>query len=99
MGILVTIVILFMLLIVGLTLGMALLPFIIGILILGLIAFVFVFWIWMLIDCVKNQNIGGTEKACWVVVIALTHFIGALVYLFAGKLLRSGPAVTARPMA
>ena len=47
--------------------------------------FAFVFWIWMLIDCVKNQGIDTTEKIVWVIVIALTHFIGALIYFFAAR--------------
>ena len=50
---------------------------------LGILAFVF--WIWMLIDCVKNRGIETTEKIVWVVVIALTHFVGALIYFFAAR--------------
>jgi hypothetical protein len=53
--------------------------------------FAFVFWIWMLIDCVKNPAIESTEKVVWVVVIALTHFIGALIYFFAGRPRRGMP--------
>jgi hypothetical protein len=45
-----------------------------------------IFWIWMLVDCIKNESIGGTEKICWTVAIALTHFLGALIYFFAGKM-------------
>jgi hypothetical protein len=44
------------------------------------------FWIWMIIDCIQNNRLGSTEKIIWAVVIALTHFIGALVYFFFGKL-------------
>jgi hypothetical protein len=45
----------------------------------------FVFWIWMLIDCVKNPGLPSGEKVVWVIVIALTHFLGALIYFFAGR--------------
>jgi hypothetical protein len=45
----------------------------------------FVFWIWMLVDCIKNENISGNEKIAWVLVIALTHFLGAVIYFFAGR--------------
>jgi len=48
-----------------------------------------VFWIWMLIDCVQNPGIQTGEKVVWVVAIALTHFIGALIYFFAGRPRRS----------
>jgi len=45
----------------------------------------FIFWIWMLIDCIKNESIIGNEKVAWVLAIALTHWVGALVYFFAGR--------------
>ena len=38
-------------------------------------------WIWMLIDCIKNESTEGNERIVWVVVIAVTHWIGALIYL------------------
>jgi len=43
------------------------------------------FWIWMLVDCVKNQGLDQTERVVWVVVIAITHFIGAAIYFFAAR--------------
>lgn len=43
------------------------------------------FWIWMLIDAIQNKGLGESEKMVWVVVIALTHLIGALIYFFAGR--------------
>jgi hypothetical protein len=46
---------------------------------------IFAFWIWMLIDCIKNESLSGNEKVAWVLVIALTHFLGALIYFFAGR--------------
>lgn len=45
----------------------------------------FVFWIWMLIDCIKNERISESTKIAWVLVIVLTHFLGALIYFFAGR--------------
>ena len=45
----------------------------------------FVFWIWMLIDAIKNESIGGNERVAWVLVIALTHLLGAVIYFFAGR--------------
>ena len=39
------------------------------------------FWLWMLIDCIKNEPSSGNDKIVWVLVIALLHTLGALVYL------------------
>ncbi len=51
------------------------------------------FWIWMLVDCLKNERYVGNEKIIWVLVIALTHWLGALIYYFVG---RKGAAVAAK---
>jgi len=40
-----------------------------------------VLWIWTLIDCIKNEPTDGNERIVWVVVIAVAHWIGALIYL------------------
>jgi hypothetical protein len=44
-----------------------------------------VFWIWMLIHAIQNKGLTDTEKIVWVLVIALLHFVGALVYFFVGR--------------
>ena len=44
-----------------------------------------VFWIWMLIHAIQNKGLTETEKIVWVLVIALLHFLGALIYFFAGR--------------
>ena len=38
------------------------------------------FWIWMLIDCATKESSQGNDKLIWIIVIALTHFIGAAIY-------------------
>lgn len=38
------------------------------------------FWIWMLVDCATKEPDTGTAKIVWVVIIALTHWIGAAIY-------------------
>ena len=53
--------------------------------ILPLILLGFVFWIWMLIDSIKNERLKEGEKIAWVLVIALTHLLGAIIYFFAGR--------------
>jgi hypothetical protein len=42
-------------------------------------------WIWVLIDCIKNEPKEGNERIVWVVVIAVAHWIGALIYLIARR--------------
>lgn len=43
-----------------------------------------VFWIWMLIDCAKNEP-EGEDRVIWILIIALTHLIGAAIYYFARR--------------
>lgn len=39
-----------------------------------------VLWIWMLIECATKESSTGNDKIVWIIVIALTHWIGALIY-------------------
>jgi hypothetical protein len=39
-----------------------------------------IFWIWMLVDCAKNEPSENQAKLLWIVVIALTHVLGACLY-------------------
>ncbi len=41
-----------------------------------------IFWIWMLVDCATNEPSEGNDKIVWILIIALTHLLGALLYLF-----------------
>lgn len=50
-------------------------------------ALLFVFWLWMLIDCLKRPDDkfaagGNYAKLIWVLVIIFTGLIGALIYYF-----------------
>ncbi len=45
----------------------------------------FVFWIWMLVDCVKRNFEKDDEKIIWILVIVLTQVIGAIIYYFVVK--------------
>ncbi|MDB6024696.1 MAG: hypothetical protein JWM68_919 [Verrucomicrobiales bacterium] len=40
-----------------------------------------IFWIWALIDCATKEPDRGNDKIVWILVIVLTHWIGALIYL------------------
>ena len=41
-----------------------------------------VFWIWMLVECLTREPASGNDKVVWVLVIALTHWVGAAIYFF-----------------
>ena len=63
------------------TFGLILIPLV--------ILFVFAamsFWLWMLVDCIKNETDEGNTRLIWGVIIAVTHVIGAGIYLFVRKL-------------
>ena len=38
-------------------------------------------WIWMIVDCATKEPSEGNDKLIWILVIVLTHWIGALIYL------------------
>ena len=45
----------------------------------------FVFWLWMLINAIKNPSLSGTERVIWVLVIIFLPFLGSLIYFFAAR--------------
>jgi len=53
------------------------------------------FWIWMLISAVQNKGLDEGEKIAWVLVIALLHLLGAIIYFFVGHPKRKTPLVAA----
>ena len=53
--------------------------------IFGFAIFSIIFWILMLIDVVKRDFEKEDEKTMWVLIIALTHVVGALIYYFVVK--------------
>ena len=54
---------------------------------------IFAFWIWMLISAVQNKGLTEGEKIAWVLVIALLHVLGSLIYFFVGHPKRKTPLV------
>jgi uncharacterized membrane protein len=40
----------------------------------------FIFWLWMLICCLKNKKLDGTERLIWVLVIIIAQVIGPILY-------------------
>ncbi len=52
-----------------------------------------IFWIWMIIDCITNAAITGTQKIVWLLVVIFLHFIGALLYFFLARGSRRGAGI------
>jgi hypothetical protein len=47
-----------------------------------------VFWIWALVDAIRvpdDSMYNEGNKLLWVIVIVLTSFIGAIIYLIIGR--------------
>jgi Phospholipase_D-nuclease N-terminal len=53
--------------------------------VLPLILLVCFFWIWMLVDAIRNRGLSDGEKIGWVLAIIFFHFIGSLLYFFIGR--------------
>lgn len=49
---------------------------------IGVAVLATVFWVWMLIDCATKEPSEGNDKVVWLLVILLTHIVGALIYYF-----------------
>lgn len=61
----------------------------------ALCAFVMVYWILMIIDCIKRDNWDSeNDKTLWILIILLAGIIGALIYRFVvvSKLGKAGKA-------
>ncbi len=62
----------------GMGLGVMLFCFVLGIA-------SFVFWIAMLIDCLKKKFSKDNDKIVWVLVLVFAGIIGAVIYYFVAK--------------
>ena len=51
------------------------------------------FWIWMLVDAAQNRGLNQDERTVWIIVIALTHLLGAILCLIFGRPKRNLPPV------
>lgn len=49
----------------------------------GFVIFAMVYWILMIVDCIKRENWESeNDKTLWILVILLAGIIGALIYRF-----------------
>ena len=62
----------------GLLIGFGLVAIIICVLLL-------IFWLWMLVDCLKRDFKKDYEKIVWVIVMIFLHILGAVIYYFVVK--------------
>ena len=62
--------------------GLGIPEMLIGLIALACVAMAFVFWLWMLIDCLTKGPDAGNTKVIWVLGIVFTHIIGAALYFF-----------------
>ncbi len=44
-----------------------------------------VIWIWMLVEVLLKETDEGNNRLIWTLVILLTHWLGALIYLIARR--------------
>ncbi len=58
-----------------------------GLLGLAFAALIFIFWLWMLIDCIKNER-DGTQRIIWALIVFFLPCVGSLVYFFVRKMPR-----------
>ena len=70
---------------------MFMLPVVLVALCFGLGAFVFVFWIWMLVDAIKNRGLSDGEKICWVLAMIFLHVLASILYFIVGHPKRLTP--------
>ena len=50
-----------------------------------LVILISIFWICMLIDCLKRDFKKDIEKIAWVLVLIFLHILGAIIYYFVVK--------------
>ena len=43
------------------------------------------FWVWALVDAIKNPRLTDNERLIWIIVILLTQCLGAVIYLIVGR--------------
>jgi|TARA_B100001971_G_C17886309_1_gene380666 4-hydroxybenzoate polyprenyltransferase len=53
--------------------------------VIGLFVFLFIFWIYMIIDVAKRNFKEDSERVVWILVLVFLSWLGALIYYFAVK--------------
>src|SRR6266498_2577043 len=58
-----------------------------GVIGFALSAAILIFWLWMLIDCIKYET-DSTQRIIWALIIFFLPCVGSLVYFFVRKMPR-----------
>jgi hypothetical protein len=66
-------------------LGIFLISGILGLFFLLFAVVAFIFWIWMLIDCIGNSRLSSNERIIWVLVVFFLYALGGLIYFLVGR--------------
>ncbi len=53
------------------------------IVLLTLFILIFIFRIWMIIDCAKRDFKDKNQRVVWILILIFLHLIGAIIYYFA----------------
>ena len=56
-----------------------------GLVVIAIGILLFLFWLWMLIDCLKRDFKKDYEKIVWILVMIFLHILGAVIYYFVVK--------------
>lgn len=43
------------------------------------------FWIWTLIDAIRNKGLSDGERVCWVLAILFLQILGSVLYYMIGR--------------
>jgi len=66
-------------------LGLGIFGLLFGLMFIVISILAFVFWIFMILDCVKKKFKNDSEKIVWILILIFTGLIGALIYYFVVK--------------
>jgi hypothetical protein len=54
------------------------------------------FWVWMLVDCVRNKRFTPADRKFWAILLVVLRPVGALLYYFKQYRPRRSPDVSGR---
>jgi hypothetical protein len=42
----------------------------------------FIFWVWVLVDCITKEPSDGNDKVAWTILIIFVPLLGSILYYF-----------------
>jgi len=57
----------------------------VGLIMLVVGIFFFIFWLMMLIEILTSKRLQGTDKLVWFLVVFFLYPLGAIIYYFVGR--------------